>query len=136
MTTYAMKIPSSTLRTKVFTLLDAALAVSVYDLGAVPDDADPPYVMMGESEVTPWRTKVDPGTSVTLTINVWTQYKGAKTCEDLMSTISEKLTSSILDLTPDFKAIYQDITFATTFLEEDNKTQHGIMKFKFLIRQK
>jgi len=105
----------------------------VYDL--VPDGSPFPYITLGED------TSVDDGTKtydqeeVTHTLHIWSQYKGKKEAKEILSLALEAITSSPLTLGNGFSVEFSQLEFSQVFTDEDGKTQHGVARFRFKIKQ-
>ena len=65
----------------------AALVDDIHD--HVPASAAFPYVAIGETESVPWGAKDFSGMEHTLTLNVWSRYKGRKEAKQIMAAMCE-----------------------------------------------
>ena len=78
------------LQAEIYTVLNQALPeVSIYD--DVPETADTPYIVIGEDSVSDGGAKVCEVDEVTVTISVFSSYKGMKEVKELSSRIAEAL---------------------------------------------
>lgn len=78
------------LQAEIYTVLNQALPeVSIYD--DVPETADTSYIVIGEDSVSDGGAKVCEVDEVTVTISVFSSYKGMKEVKELSSRIAEAL---------------------------------------------
>lgn len=116
----------------IYARLGAVLApVKVYD--HVPQNADFPYVTLGDDTQADWSAKDARGHEHTLTLHAWSRQAGRTQVKELLGAIVAALGGRLevaghwnVDLYPEFE---------TTFLEEDGKTYHGVIRFRALTHQ-
>ena len=127
-----MKSPTLVLHKAQITRIELDTAYAVYDEN--PQDADYPYIVMGEIAARDWSDKSTPGQEVHSTLHIWSRYRGRKEAEEIYSAVLQAITRAELDLAPSFNAFgYFDSWDLITDL--DGVTRHGILKLKYLIEE-
>jgi hypothetical protein len=116
----------------VFNRLNTSLNVPVYD--NVPDNAQAPYVVIGDDTLTEYDTFGELGFEATVTIHSWSVYRGRKQVKEIMGSIYDALHRAELTVTG-YNLIGCDCEFSETFLESDGVTRHGVQRFRILIRE-
>lgn len=132
-----MALHSWELQRAVFTALDGAtitgegsVAVSVYD--DVPEGRSYPYIVIGEETSRNISAKDNDGHEHTLTIHVWSQYRGRKEIKQIMEQIYTALHDSAITVSgASLVNIKQE--FEQTLLEGDGITRHGIIRFRAVV---
>jgi hypothetical protein len=114
-------------QTAIYTRLDAALSVDVYD--DVPQDTPPSYVVIGEGQEFPADTKTHHGVEHQIEIQVFSDKKGAKETKQILGTIYTDLHRKAITVTG----------FDATMLQFDSQTifrdiptgWRGVVNFRF-----
>lgn len=119
-------------QTAVLTQLIAQLTCPIYD--HVPEDTNFPYVTIGQDTQDDWSGEGFEGETHTLTIHIWSQYRGRKEAKDLMKEIKDALHEQSLTLTGHSLVLLR-WEFADTVLEEDGRTYHGTQRFRALTQE-
>lgn len=92
-----------------------------------------PYVTLGEIVSLPFDTKDSIGQDQTVTLHVWSRYKGNKEVKQILDAIYDALHRHALSLashaTVDCKYEYSE-----TYRDEDN-TRNGIIRFRITTQQ-
>lgn len=115
----------------IYTALESALSINVYD--NVPDNAQAPYVVIGDDTFAEFDTDGDSGFEATVTIHSWSTYRGRSQVKEIMSAVYNALHRA--DLTVQgYNLLGCDFEFSETFLESDGVTRHGVQRFRILIR--
>jgi hypothetical protein len=98
----------------------------------VPEGTGYPYVVIGEETATNQGTKDKDANEHTLTMHVWSQYRGRKEIKNIMSQIYTSLHNSAINLSG---ATLVNIRheFEQTLLESDGLTRHGVMRFRAVV---
>jgi len=126
----------SAIQTTVYTVLNTALSVSVYDNVPQPSDGgsktDYPYITIGEDVLTVWDTATESGTSASITVHTWSRAKGRKETKDLQGLIYSALHKQALSVSG-YQFIGCDWESSQSFLDSDGDTRHGIQTFRILI---
>lgn len=105
----------------------AALVDDIYD--HVPANAAFPYVAIGETESVPWGAKDFSGMEHTLTLNVWSRYKGRKEAKQIMAAIHDALHEAALSVTGQ-TLVNLRFKSAGTRLESDGVTRHAVVRYR------
>ena len=136
--------PSNALQAAIYTRLTGfsaltALVTGMYDF--VPDDAAPPYVVIGDDTAIDWSTKTSNGWDATLTIHVWDFEKtGRKSVKTIMSAIYDALHQQEASITVSgFNLILIRFEFEQTFQDasaegQGNEFYHGVQRYRALIQ--
>jgi|SRR5690606_2996377 len=105
---------------------------TVYD--DVPGDAAFPYVVIGDDTHIPFDTDDSLGSESTLTLHVWSRYRGKKECKDIMALIYAALTRQPLAL-DGHDLITIEFEYSEVVLDPDGQTRHGVQRFRALVEQ-
>ena len=115
------------------TLTDVAgtsITTKVFD--DVPEGTSYPYVIIGEETAINFGTKDKDANEHTLTIHVWSQYRGRKEIKNIMIQIYTILHNT--DITVSGASLVNiRHEFEQTLLEADGITRHGVMRFRVVI---
>lgn len=105
----------------------ASAGTRVYD--HVPDQATFPYVTIGESTAIPFDTKDLTGMEQTVTLHVWSRYRGRKEAKEIMKAMYDVLNRGTLSVSGHS---FHDclFEFADTFEDPDGLTYHGVQRFR------
>ena len=98
----------------------------------VPEGTPYPYVVIGEETSQNVGTKDKDANEHTLTIHVWSQYRGRKEIKEIMSEIYTSLHNSDITLSG-ASLVNIRHEFEQTLLEADGITRHGVMRFRVVI---
>ena len=118
------------LQKAIYTKLDAALSVPVYD--DVPQGASYPYVVIGEDATIEWDTDTEIGSESTLTIHTWSRAAGRKQTKELQEAIYTALHRTALVVTG-VDVITCTHEFSESFMDPDGETRHGVSRYRVLI---
>ena len=119
----------------VYSALDAALSVSVYSNGAVPDNTASKYVVVGDDTHIEWGADGSNGFESTITIHSWdndSQTRGLFGVKVLMGQIYSALNRAELTITG-YNFVGCDFEFSETFVESDGVTRHGVQRFRIFV---
>lgn len=105
---------------------------TVYD--DVPVDAPFPYVVIGEDTHIPFDTDDSLGSESTLTLHVWSRYRGKKEAKEIQALIYDALTRQPLALDA-HELITIEFEYSEVVLDPDGITRHGVQRFRALIEQ-
>ena len=131
-----MALHSWPLQEAIFTALSANVvgidgnSVPVYD--DVPEDVTYPYVQIGEETAIDGGTKTVDGNEHTLTIHIWSQYRGRKEIKVLMQSVYDLLHDTGITLNAGSLVNVRN-EFSTTLAENDGLTRHGVMRFRAVV---
>lgn len=109
--------------------LTSSLGAGVYD--DVPDfeAADYPFVQLGQDTSIDYSTKDVVGTETTVTIHVWSRYRGSKEAKQIMERLHQLLHDGNLTVTG-HNLINLRAEFADVIRDPDGITRHGVMRFR------
>ena len=131
-----MSLHSWELQKAIFTVLSgnttglSGVNVSVFD--DVPEGTAYPYVVIGEETAAENGTKTLDGQEYTLTIHVWSQYRGRREIKEIMGSVYENLHNTDITVSgASLVNIRQE--FDTTLAENDGITRHGVMRFRAVV---
>lgn len=131
-----MALHSWELQKAIFTALDGnvtgidSASVSVYD--DVPENTPYPYVILGEETSSNSGTKSLDAIEHTLTLHVWSQYRGRREIKEIMQSVYSLLHNTAITVTgASLVNIRQE--FNNTLMENDGITRHGIMRFRAVV---
>ena len=110
--------------------LTSTLGASVFD--DVPESTSFPYVVLGEDNIQESGTKDVDGTDTTLTLHIWSEYKGSKETKEIMDRIHDLLHDSSLSVSG-FNLINLRFEFSDIMRDPDGKTRHGVMRFRAVL---
>jgi hypothetical protein len=106
------------------------LVEGVYD--DVPQDTAYPYIVVGEETTLNAGTKTLDGLEYTLTIHVWSRYRGLKETKQIMQRIYALLHTYDLAVTgASLVNLRQE--FSSTFVDADGLTRHGVIRFRAMV---
>lgn len=109
--------------------LTTTLGASIFD--HVPDHQAVtfPYVVIGEDTMLDYSTKDLVGSDVTVTLHVWSQYRGSKEVKQVMDRVHTLLHDSNLTVTGR-NLINLRSEFSDVLRDPDGITRHGVMRFR------
>ena len=108
----------------------------VYD--SVPQATDPgssaafPFVTIGEDTVNEWDTDTELGADLTITIHVWSRYRGRKETKDIQGAICGILHRANLTISG-YNLVGIDWLNSQSFMDSDGLTRHGVQTFRVTI---
>ena len=116
----------------------SALVVGVYD--AVPQAIDSgsadafPFVTVGEDILTANDTDNINMMNCSITIHSWSRYKGRKEVKEIQDQIYSILQKKDF-IQNGFKFVNIEFSSATSFLDSDGETRHGVQEFILIIQE-
>jgi hypothetical protein len=122
-------------QTALYSKLTGAAAVTalvgtrVYS--RAPDEATFPYIAIGEDVAVEWASKTFDGMDISVTIHVWSRYRGNKECLQIMAAVYDALHNVSLTVTGQ-NHIFTRFEFQTTMGDPDGITYHGIQRFQII----
>ena len=121
----------------LFTKLDADLTAPVYSDGAVPDNTDDLYVVIGNDTHIEWDTDGQTGFESTVTVHVWdTDDSGLYgPCKQMQGDIYDSLHRSASLSVTGYDVVGVDQELMETFIDADGLTRHGIQRFRIIARK-
>lgn len=104
----------------------------VYD--DVPVGATFPYIAIGEDTHIPFDTDDSLGAESTVTIHVWSRYRGKKEAKDAQALVYAALTRQSLPV-EGHDLITLEFEYSEVLLDPDGITRHGVQRFRSLCEQ-
>jgi len=133
-----MSIHSWELQKTVFSALDGA-SITDYAGNAitgvfddVPENTAYPYIRVGEETAIDSSAKDKDIFEHTLTIHIWSQYRGNRDIKEIMKQVHDVLHDSSLSVSG-ASMVNMRQEFQTTLLEGDGITRHGVMRFRAVV---
>lgn len=91
-----------------------------------------PYIVIGEETTSNNGTKTLDGVEHTITLHVWSQYRGRREIKEIMQSVYEKLHNTAITVSgASLVNIRQE--FSNTLAEQDGITRHGVMRFRAIL---
>ena len=131
-----MTIKQFALQEAIYTRLndDNTLSVtngaSVYD--EVPEGTSYPYVTIGETTALDYSTNDVNGSEQTLTLHVWSQYRGTKESKNIMDRLHDLLHNYSLSVSG-ANLINLRFEFSDLIRDPDGITRHGVVRFRAVL---
>lgn len=126
-----MKSPLLPLQKAIYDRLKANLTCPVYD--HVPDGVAMPYVTLGEDTAVDWSTKPVPGTEVTHTLHIWSDYSGMAEVKRIIDQVVQALTISPLTV-EGFAVVMPRLDMVDTMRDPEGY-RHGVVRFRFKVME-
>jgi len=131
-----MSFHSWELQKAIFTKLNgnvdglAGANIPVYD--DVPQQSNYPYVQIGEETSANNGTKTLDGVEHTLTMHIWSQYRGRREIKTIMKSVYDLLHNTAISVSgASLVNVRQE--FSTTLSENDGITRHGVIRFRAVV---
>jgi len=105
---------------------------TVYD--DVPKGAAFPYVAIGEDTHIPWDTDDSVGSESTVTLHVWSRYRGKKEAKQIQGLIYDALNRHEL-VVAGFVVVTLEFVYSDVLLDPDALTRHGVQRFRALVER-
>ena len=102
----------------------------IYD--DVPQGTDYPYVQIGEETTIDAGLKDKDAQEYTLTVHIWSRYRGNKETKEIAERIYTLLHNSAISVTGASLANIRN-EFFTVLVEDDGLTRHGVMRFLAIV---
>ena len=131
-----MSVGSFALQTAIYNTLTNdsnltnTLGTSVYD--DVPEGSSFPYIQIGQDTINEYGTKDLDGADTSLTLHIWSQYKGTMQTKNIMDRLHSLLHDSNISVTG-FNLINLRFEFGDILRDPDGVTRHGIIRFRAII---
>ena len=122
----------------IYDKLTADLAVPVYD--DVPQSIDSglssdfPYITIGEDSFTYLDTDDTNRVSVSIAVHVWSRYQGRSEVKAIQDQIFNSLHRATL-AAAGYKFITITQSSASSFLDNDGQTRHGVQDFYLILEE-
>lgn len=109
---------------------------SIYDNVPQPDDsgddADFPYIVLGDNLALEWDTDDSSGKDVSITVNSWSRQRGRQETRQIQDAIYNVLHRADL-VVSGFNFVTMEFVNSSTARSADGKTYQGISEFRMLI---
>lgn len=109
-----------------------ASATSVYN--KTPDEADFPYIVIGHDSATMWDSKTFNGLDISITLHIWSRYRGNKECLQIMGAVYDALHNQALTVSGQNHVLTQ-LEFSETMMDPDGLTFHGVQRYQILTHE-
>ena len=120
------------LQQAIYTKVSTDIATPVYD--DVPQQADFPYVTIGEDSFTAWDTDSELGATSVLTVHTWSRTRGKKETKAIQGDIYDSLHRATL-ISAGYNFVTIDLISSESFLDADGLTRHGVQTFNAIIER-
>jgi len=119
-----------TLQGKIYDLLSAT-SLTVYS--NVPDNTQPPYVVVGDMTSNDWSADGETGFDITVTVHSWSVAASMQQVRGMMNTVYNTLNRSDPVLSG-YELIGLDFESDDLLRDADGKTLHGVQRFRAKVR--
>jgi L-cystine uptake protein TcyP (sodium:dicarboxylate symporter family) len=109
-----------------------SLVQGVFD--DVDDNQAFPYIIIGEATENPFNTFGKDGKESTITIGIWSQYKGFKEALDILKQMNATLDDASLSLS-EHNLVLIHYDSAQTIREQDGITRHVPVTYRVIIQE-
>lgn len=94
-----------------------------------------PYIVIGTPDTKPFITKTSFNEELIFTIHAWSNYKGKKECYEMLNNVLIVLSKKFLNLGGGFEIFKTEMLNLNVIDDIDGRTQHGILRIKFYIKE-
>lgn len=108
--------------------LTTTLGADVYDY--VPEGADFPYVVIGDTTEAPEDTMGQTGRAVTFTVHYWSRYRGDKEVYQMHNRVDELLEGWQPSGLTGWTSVIMQHEFFDSFKDPDGITRHGVARYR------
>jgi len=112
--------------------------VDVYDYVPQPDDAqdeaDFPYITIGETSFVAFDHDQRSGSRATVSIHVWSRYEGRKEVKEIQGAVYDNLHRRALSVSG-YNTITVDFLNSESLRDPDGETFHGVQEFQVLLME-
>lgn len=130
MSQHSLAIQSAIYNTLRLDSVINGMVSGVYD--DVPEGSSFPYITIGDDTAINAGSKSLDGIEYTLTLHVWSQYRGRKEVKEIMQRMYELLHDSDINVeNANLVNIRQE--FETSLVDSDGITRHGVMRFRAVV---
>ena len=95
----------------------------------VPREAPFPYITIGEIETRDWSTQTSRGNEHTVTVHVWSRYRGRKQVQELIGEVDRILDGTDPPLTG-HRLVNLSTVFWTALREPDGEVYRGTVRLR------
>lgn len=108
----------------------ALVGSRIYDYA--PENAVFPYITLGPAETRDFGTKSTTGQTMTLTLSIWSRYRGFKEAKQILAAVRDALHDTTLTLSSGSAARCQE-EFVGVFRDSDNLTTQGAARYRVVV---
>ena len=130
-----MSIGQFPLQEAIYNTLNVSAITTAFNCSVVDEptnDQSYPFISIGDARADDYSTKDLDGGDYEVTFDIWSQYKGAKECKQIMDKIHDLLHDSNISVTG-FNLINMRLEFTDILRDPDGVTRHGVMRFRAII---
>ena len=129
---------ASAIQTDIYEVLSAGLEYPVYDdVPFLPEGMareNFPYVVIGDDTLIPFDNDSQIGVEATITIHVWSKYRGRIEVKNIQGEIYTLLNRASLTI-GGYDVVDVLFEFSETFVENDGNTRHGVQRFRITVQE-
>ena len=135
---YDKLIADSALNTMLAKNVENPSLPAIYD--NVPQAVDSgsdsvfPYITIGDDTMVDWDTDTSQGKEATLTLHVWSRYRGRKQTKEIQGAIYDALHLSNLIISG-YHSVLMLSEYSETLLDPDGLTRHGVQRFRLILEK-
>lgn len=108
---------------------------AIYDRGPQPQEAeDPssfPYLVIGDDTAIPFDTDDKDGQESTITIHIWSRYRGKAEVKRITDAIYDVLHNQALAISGQTH-VFTYFEYSESFEDQDGLTLHGVARFRIV----
>lgn len=134
----------SSIQSAIYAALTGDAALMALATGGIRDDVpqaddagdavDYPYVVIGEDSATPFDTDSSVGAEATITLHVWSRYRGRKEVKAIQGAIYRALHRANIPVAGQH-LVGIDWIQSDSFLDADGLTRHGVQTFRLTLEE-
>lgn len=109
-----------------------AMITGVFD--AVPKNQDLPYITVGDATEIPFNVFAKDGKEATITLHIWSLYKGFKEALDIRNRIDQLLDGQTLTITG-FVNVLCQFENSETLRDPDGVTRHIATRYRVVVQE-
>mgnify|MGYP001222844618 CR=1 FL=1 len=103
-------------------------------LDDVPEGQPFPYVTLGEWTEIPVLAFGEDGSETTLTLHVWSRYRGWKECNEIVALLNEALDDAELEV-EGYRTVLVVYDSATAIRDTDGVTRHMVVRYRLILEE-
>ena len=130
-----MSVGQFNLQSALYTALNVSAITDTLSCDVVDEpesNQSYPFIAIGDDRADDYSTKDLDGADYQVNIGIWSQYKGAKECKQIMDKIHDLLHDSSISVSG-FNLINMRLEYSDILRDPDGVTRHGVMRFRVII---
>ena len=130
-----MSVGQFNLQSALYTALNVSAITDTLSCAVVDEpeaNQSYPFIAIGDDRADDYSTKDLDGADYQVNIDIWSQYKGAKECKQIMDKIHDLLHDSSISVSG-FNLINMRLEYSDILRDPDGVTRHGVMRFRVII---